>query len=299
MITASQPLTLSELLVRSGIAPEEVLVFRHRPWEPKLNRAFDWIVAERRDLFDCYQDSHAPRTEAALLRARYVASFIRHGSGSALFVGLYERRDQMVMPEREYRARPLHQELMKLGMSGDFSVKDGRDTVMVFDLVDTQWHAEWSGCLAIKWPGLERSWYRWADRNSFEVTAIAPQSMLVAPLPSWDELVLKWAELSVIPTHWRSAIAQWRGIYLITDGSDNRHYIGSASGTENILQRWLDYAKTGHGGNKHLRARKPENFRFAILQLVAPDLPKADVEKLEQKWKARLGTTYPHGLNGN
>lgn len=298
MTLKAPPLTFNELLARSGVDPAEVIVFRHRPWESALNRTFEWIVAERPDLFDCYQDSHAVRTEAALCKARYVASFIRKGPGAALFVGLYERMGQTLMSCADSYARPSHQELIGLGMSGDFATA-GRDSLLIFDLRRTDWHSEWSARLLIKWPGLERSWYRWADRNIFEIEAIATQSLLLPPPPQWDEITLNRAELLVMPSNWRTAVAQWRGIYLITDTSDHRHYVGSACGDENILQRWAEYAATGHGGNKHLRTRDPANFRFSILQLMAPDSRRDDVIALEQKWKARLGTAFPTGLNDN
>ncbi len=69
-------------------------------------------------------------------------------------------------------------------------------------------------------------------------------------------------------------------------------------GTENILGRWLNYAASGHGGNKALRRRKPGNFRFSILQRVSPDMEPADITRLEASWKDRLHTRS-FGLNEN
>jgi hypothetical protein len=298
-VTLESPaLTLAELLGRSGIDPASVLVFRHRPYEPALNRAFDWIVAERPDLFECYQSTHAQRTESAVARAVYVASFIRHRPKEALFVGLYEKRTMAEMSVEQCVARPAHRELMSLGMSG-FKATDGRSHVNVFDLARTDWHASWTGRLVVRWPGLERSWFRWADRNEFEVLAIAAESLLEAQMPAWDELVLSWRELALLPSRWAHALAQWRGVYLITDSSDRMQYVGSAAGSENILQRWLDYSRTGHGGNKLLRLRDPANFHFSILQRVSPDMPVADVIGVEKRWKDRLFTKAPAGLNEN
>ena len=97
----------------------------------------------------------------------------------------------------------------------------------------------------------------------------------------------------------RTALEQWRGIYLIWDKSDGLAYVGSAYGQMNILGRWTGYAETGHGGNKHLRKRDPSNFWFTILQRVSPDLEDAEVIRLENTWKARLHTRTPHGLNEN
>ena len=73
---------------------------------------------ERPDLFECYQGTHASRTEAALSRAKYAASFIRYRPGTALFVGLYQVAGGRFISVEECVARPRHIELMSLGMSG-------------------------------------------------------------------------------------------------------------------------------------------------------------------------------------
>lgn len=291
-------LTLNSMLEASGVQLDQVVVFRHRPAEPALNRVFDRLAAERPDLFDCYQSNHAARTEAALTRARYVASFIRHTPKSALFIGLYEIASSRALTIDECMSRPAHRELMTLGMSGIKAI-EGRETVLEFDLQPTGWHVEWRGRLIVRWPGLERSWYRWADRNQFVVDAIAPESVFQTAMPPWDEIVLTRAELALLPQEWCGALSQWRGIYLIIDQSDGMQYVGSAYGSENILQRWTEYARTGHGGNKHLRSRDLSQFRFSILQRVSPDLDHASVIRIENTWKDRLGSRWPGGLNDN
>jgi hypothetical protein len=101
--------------------------------------------------------------------------------------------------------------------------------------------------------------------------AILQDSALDAAIPLWDEILLTWEELAVLPTRWRSALAQWRGIYYIFDTSDGKGYVGSAYGEGNLLGRWLNYAASGHGGNTQLRKRDPKTFRFSILQRISPD----------------------------
>lgn len=271
---------------------------RRRPNEPRLNRIFEWLVSERRDLFDCYQSTHGAKTESALKRAQYLASFIRHPNKSGLFVGLYEIPSTRTITVPDCLARPRHQELKSLGMSGIFAT-EGRSSLEEFDLSLTDWHTDWIGRLIIEWSGLERSWYRWAYRNEFPIRSIARESLLQTTMPPWHSLVLTWRELALVPQSWAAALSQWRGIYLIIDERDGKQYVGSAYGSENILQRWRNYVRTGHGGNKLLRLRNPEDFRFSILQRVSPDLPDADVIQLEQSWKLRLQTRAPAGLNEN
>jgi hypothetical protein len=118
-------------------------------------------------------------------------------------------------------------------------------------------------------------------------------------MPEWHEINLSWEELRMLPSAWKAALSQWRGIYLIFDASDGKGYIGSAYGEFNLLGRWLNYASRGHGGNRLLRQRDPLRFRFTILQLVSPGMDAADVIRLEGSWKRRLHTRAPHGLNEN
>ncbi len=295
----SLPLTLNQLIERDGIDPASVLVFRHRPWEPQLNRVFDWIVSERRDLFDCYQTTHAERTESALERAKFVASFIRYRPKQALFVGLYRLTGlNSVLTNEQCNARPLHQELISFGMGGS-TASEGRVSIVEFGLEVTDWHNTWSERLVIEWPGLERSWYRWLDRNTFPIAAIAEESKLKAPMPDWASIVLDWHQLAILPSEWRLALSHWRGVYLIIDQTDGQQYVGSAYGIANILQRWDEYSRTGHGGNKGLRNRDKTRFRFSILQRVSPDMADSDVIALENSWKDRLRSRAPFGLNEN
>jgi len=102
-----------------------------------------------------------------------------------------------------------------------------------------------------------------------------------------------------LPSRLKADLSQWRGIYYIFDETDGKGYVGSAYGADNLLGRWRNYAATGHGGNSLLRRRDPRRFRFSILQRVSPDMDADDVIQLEGKWKERLHTRAPQGLNDN
>lgn len=72
-------LNLNDLLQQEDIGPQEVLVFRHRPVEPKLNKYLPSIADERPDLFNAYQATQSPKVEKAMTGAKYVASFTHDG----------------------------------------------------------------------------------------------------------------------------------------------------------------------------------------------------------------------------
>lgn len=293
---------LNDLLTKQGLDPKTVLVMRHRPREPELHKVLPWLAAERPDTYNAYQQTQSPKAEKAMQKANYVASFIGHEAGKALFVGIYRRGASRPLTLDEYWQVDAYIEMRdKYGLGG-FDVesvhKQQRASLLWFDLELTENYIDWKGRLVIEWPPPERSWWRWAGRNTMPVHAIHERSILVREMPSWDQLLLTWHELQDLPSTWKAALRQWRGIYYIFDQSDEKGYIGSAYGSENLLGRWQDYAKRGHGGNKRLRERKPDNFRFSILQRVSPDLDAADVIQLEATWKDRLHTRE-YGLNEN
>ena len=291
---------LRTLLELRGYDPRSVIVLRHRPFEPALNRVLPWLAAERHELFNAYQQTQGARLEKAMLGTDYVASFIGHAPGRALFVGLYSIGDTTPLSFDEFWKMPAYQQLKAFGFSG-FTAEEERtrSSILWFDLHPTDFYAQWKGKLIIAFPPPERAWWRRAHKNDFRVEAILEDSALEAAMPPWEQIDLSWADLSVLPVRWRAALAQWRGIYLIFDTSDGKSYVGSASGSENVLGRWLSYAASGHGGNRLLRGRNPENFRFTILQRVSPDMSPEDISELEASWKKRLHTRQPFGLNDN
>lgn len=292
-------MNLNDLLLGKGIDPQHVLVLRHRPHEPELNKVLPWLAAERPDIFNAYQQTQGEkleRTMQAMTATGFVASFIGREPGKALFVGLYSITASKPLTYNEFWKVPAYIEMKKFGMKG---LEAGRISVLWFDLTPTDFYAHWKGKLIVGWPPPERSWWRRAHRNEIPVIAILEDNALDAAMPEWDELKLSWEELSVLPTRWKAALSQWRGIYYIFDTSDGKGYVGSAYGESNLLGRWLNYAALGHGGNKLLRQRDPRNFQFTILQRVSPDLDAHDVIRLESSWKKRLHTRAPSGLNDN
>lgn len=289
---------LNDLLSLKAIDPRRVLVLRHRPQEPGLNRVLPWLAAEKPELFNAYQQTQGARLEKAMAGAEYVASFIGRTAGAAHFVGLYKVGQSRPLTREQYWQIPAYVEMKAYGMRG-FGDQETRHEILWFTLEPTGFYSHWQGKLVVAWPPPERSWWRRAHKNEMEVLAILQESAFVSGMPPWDQLCVTWEELQVMPTPWRSALAQWRAIYYILDTSDGKGYVGSAYGAENLLGRWLQYAARGHGGNVLLRERTPAHLRFSILQRLSPDMDSTDVIRLEATWKERLRTRAPFGLNDN
>jgi hypothetical protein len=288
----------NSLLRTASIDPSEVLVLRHRPTEPELRKVLPWLAEDRPEVYNAYQQTQGRKVENAFLKAKYVASFIGHVPGKALFIGLYGIGQFKSLSYEQYWKVPEYKYLKTFGMIG-FSENAPRSSVLYFDLPIKDFYKEWKGKLVVGWPPPERSWWRRAHRNALTIEAIHEKSLLAAAMPGWRDIVLDWKQLSLLPGEWRSALAQWRGVYLIYDSADSKAYVGSAYGSANILGRWLNYAASGHGGNRLLRKRDPSSFSFCILERVSPDMPAAEVIALEVGWKERLHTRAPKGLNDN
>jgi hypothetical protein len=282
-----------DLLTKEGLALDDVMVMRHRPTEPELRKVLPWLAAERPKIFNAYQRVQSPDAERALMKAGFVASFLAQEGEKALFVGIYRRKGWRQISAQRFWTIPQLARLRPFHMRG----VHGRETFLWFDLRPMDLYNEWKGRLVVTWPP-GRLWWRWAKSNCFPIHAIHEESLLDAEMPPWDQITLTWEDLGVLPAKWKDALRQWRGVYYIFDVRIGRGYVGSACGTDNLLGRWLNYASSGHGGNKQLRERKPSDFVFSILQRTSPDMDRDEITRLESSWKDRLHTR-DYGLNDN
>jgi hypothetical protein len=74
-----------------------------------------------------------------------------------------------------------------------------------------------------------------------------------------------------------------------SDGVFGRHSEGSLWG------RFLEYARTGHGGNVELRRRGSKGYQVTVLEVVNSD---TGIERVEEAWKQKL-ISRKFGLNKN
>ena len=117
--------------------------------------------------------------------------------------------------------------------------------------------------------------------NELEVLQILPSQFDGIDFPGYDNVNLTFNELEAIITRhkrdWVKALENQKAIYLISDKSNGKKYVGSATGDNGmLLQRWSSYINNGHGGNQELIAitQNPnlgfsyvkENFSYAILE---------------------------------
>ena len=174
---------LNDLLSLKNIDPKDVIVMRHSPYEIELKKVLPWLAAEHPHLFNAYQSTHPERYESTLKGKKYVASFIGHEAGKALFIGLYEIKDSQFITIKEYWGITANQELKTHGM---FGPKEDRSSCCLFSLQITDFYSEWKGKMIIKWPGGGRTYIRHADRdkNKMDIIAILEESHLNEAMPA-------------------------------------------------------------------------------------------------------------------
>ena len=293
-------LTFIDILTKNEIETETTLIMRHRPEQPALARVLPWLADEHPDAFNAYQSTQNTKEQNQLKKAGLLASFVASGVGEAVFVGMYDVAIGKLRSASAINKIPAFAKLVEFGFP------KATQSMHWFELKPNKNLSDYKGRLTIEWSGGShggRSWSRWSNStagNGFPVVNILESSILSSAklMPDWSILTLSWPDLHAIPKSWSAAIRQWRGVYFILDTSDGKGYVGSAYGVDNIWGRWVNYAKTGTGGNKLLKTRDPSNLRFTILQRLSPDTSSKDVIEIENSWKVRLHTRE-FGLNVN
>ena len=104
---------------------------------------------------------------------------------------------------------------------------------------------------------------------------------------------------------WKTALSSVKGVYIITDKSNGKIYVGSAYGESSFWSRWSLYARNGHGGNKELKRiirekglKYASNFQFSILEVRSNITDDEEIIKREAYWKNVL-KSREFGYNEN
>ncbi len=148
-------------------------------------------------------------------------------------------------------------------------------------------------------------------RDRLEVAQVLPDVFDDDDFPGYDNVCLSFDKLKRIITagksDWKAALGNQKAVYLITDTATGRLYVGSATGKSGmLLQRWSDYAASGHGGNVELVSLVNEkgmeyvrkNFQYAIIENYNARIDDNFVLERERFWK-RVLRSREFGYNGN
>lgn len=104
-----------------------------------------------------------------------------------------------------------------------------------------------------------------------------------------------------------AALQNQKAVYLITDRSNGKLYVGSATSDSGmLLQRWANYIDSGHGGNKELIELVNKegidyikrNFQYSILENYNARVDDSVILERESWWKETL-QSRKFGYNAN
>ncbi len=229
------------------------------------------------------------------------------------FVGWQEHRPQRNEFSRPFifsLARFYHQPDIWL-FTGVYEVLERRPDRYVVNL--TRQGEGFIGRLKIDYGYRDRS-VRLNFENHYErmsVSEILPESYSGRAFPGFDSIDLCFSELESLVRSgrpdWRAALMSVKGVYLISDATTGRGYVGSAYGEGGVWARWCAYGDTGHGGNADLIRLVSEKgldhcrsaFRFSLLEYRPVGVPDDVILTREAHWKRILMTRGAFGHNRN
>ena len=147
--------------------------------------------------------------------------------------------------------------------------------------------------------------------GDLEVVQVLPSVFDGEDFPGYDKVRVSFLQLKAIldrnKRDWVAALEGQKAVYLITDLSNGRHYVGSATGDNGmLLDRWRSYVKNGHGSNKDLVRLLSEqgldyvasNFQYSILENFNSRVDRQFVLAREKWWKDALASVR-FGYNAN
>ena len=148
-------------------------------------------------------------------------------------------------------------------------------------------------------------------QKDLEVLQLLPAAFDGEEFPGYDNVRLSYLQLAAIiqrrKQSWVAALENQKAVYLITDTSNGKLYVGSATSDKGmLLARWSSYVENGHGGNKELIAlvRKKgleyvqQYFQYSILENYNARIDDHVVLKRESWWKETLQSRR-FGYNDN
>lgn len=143
------------------------------------------------------------------------------------------------------------------------------------------------------------------------VQEILPHSFDGEEFPGYDNVRLSFNDLSAIvrlgKKDWVTALKNQKAVYLITDKSNGKLYVGSATSNDGmLLQRWSNYVENGHGGNVELKEIVnnkgfdyiKRNFQYSILENYNAKVDDRIILNRESWWKETF-QSRKFGYNSN
>lgn len=175
-----------------------------------------------------------------------------------------------------------------------------------YEFQDLKEYKKYVGRLVVRFKNTTQAMIRKAESviDDCYVSQILPDTFDNDIFPGYEKVNITWAEMKRVleKDNWKTALQNQKGVYLITDISKGKMYVGSAYGENMILGRWRAYLSTGHGGNARLKKLTfdyiKKNFKYSILDIFKSTTDDQMIIDRENWWKKVL-QTREFGYNEN
>lgn len=279
-------LTVKEYLLAAGLDVEsnDIKLVKHVKHE--LYIPIGEIIKQNK--FNQFQ-SEQSRAKKVFHNCKVIVSFVGMANNQAELYGIYKVHGHRDFTESDYK---------KSKSILTRKIKNLKKLIW-YKLDEIEEFSNLRQRLIVQW----RSTRGWVQKKDLDIYEILPPVKAI-PFPGYQDVILTYHELKSIFANprahkdWKAALEANAGIYRIVDMSSGEIYIGSAYGNEGLWGRWANYAKNGHGGNKLLKPRDPNNFQWSIVRTVSRSMSERDVIKVEAVEKVKHGSRV-HGLNDN
>ncbi len=167
-------------------------------------------------------------------------------------------------------------------------------------------YEKYSGRLVVKFKNKAQTMIRNANSVIEEcfVSQILPDTFDNDLFPGYEKVNITWEEMKRVLSKdtWKTALQNQKGVYLITDISNGKMYVGSAYGENMILGRWSTYIQNGNGGNLGLKKITFDHikryFKYSILDIYKSTTDDQVIINRESWWKEVL-QSRKYGYNEN
>ena len=149
--------------------------------------------------------------------------------------------------------------------------------------------------------------YEAVAKKNIEVFEVFP-NIASEKFTGYQNVSLMYKDLQIAlndPT-WIGALKNIKAVYVITDTSNGKLYIGSTYGTGGLLNRWNEYINNLTGGNKKFEELVADNgkeyiqnnFKYSILEIFDTKTKDEYIVERENYWK-NIFETRNFGMNWN
>lgn len=280
----SMGLTFNSILTELAVFPADVRLLRHQTVKYSGRTPYT-LWRDDPEGFLLYQSIQSVQNRPRLA-ARYWASFVVTPAQSTLFIGLFEV--ERLGPCDATIIDPLRLVPVTQGGARDLEI---------YRLSSFEPAAALAGRVVIEWGAGARSWVQRAENQAKPIVEIA-RAFQEEAFPGYTRFIGNLSAIETLPSGWLAALRASRGVYLLTCPRTREQYVGSATGEDGFLGRWLAYVRDGHGGNAGLQSRDPSDYQVSILEVSGSNATIEEIIGAEQLWKAKL-QSREMGLNRN